>query len=84
MNAPVGPAIWMRDPPNSDTAMPAMIAVYSPCSGLTPDAMANAIASGSATTPTITPAVMLGSQWARRNNPARAASANAIMPPPPP
>ncbi len=27
MKAPVGPAIWMRLPPNSDTATPAMIAV---------------------------------------------------------
>ena len=34
-----------------------MIAVYRPRSGVTPLAMANAIASGSATTPTITPAV---------------------------
>jgi hypothetical protein len=30
-----------------------------PCSGLTPDAIANAIASGRATTPTMTPATML-------------------------
>jgi hypothetical protein len=34
-----------------------MIAVYRPRSGVTPLAIANAIASGSATTPTITPAV---------------------------
>lgn len=34
-----------------------MIAVYSPRSGVTPLAIANAIARGSATTPTITPAL---------------------------
>jgi hypothetical protein len=35
---------------------PPMIAVYSPRSGVTPLAMANAIESGSATMPTMTPA----------------------------
>ena len=33
-----------------------MIAVKIPCSGFTPDAIANAIASGSATIATVTPA----------------------------
>ncbi|MNN36072.1 hypothetical protein D3C81_1499480 [compost metagenome] len=79
MNAPVGPAICRRLPPNIDTASPATMAVYSPCSGLAPDAIANAIASGSATTPTITPDTRLGSQLARRNSPACHASRSAIM-----
>jgi hypothetical protein len=40
---------------------PAMMAVTRPCSGLTPLAMAKAMASGSATTPTVSPAPMRGS-----------------------
>ena len=54
--APVGPPIWNREPPKIEIAAPAMIAVYSPRSGETPLAMANAMASGNATIPTITPA----------------------------
>src|SRR5687767_12910735 len=39
--APVGPAIWKREPPSAETSAPAMIAVHNPCCGETPDAMAN-------------------------------------------
>ncbi len=74
MNAPVGPAICTRVPPSSDTQRPATIAVYRPCSGRAPDAIANAIASGSATTPTITPATTLPAHEWRANRPALRAS----------
>ena len=57
MNAPVGPPICTRLPPIADITKPATTAVIRPFSGLTPDAMANAIAKGSATIPTITPAI---------------------------
>ena len=56
MNAPAGPPICTCEPPGAEIRKPAMIAVNRPCSGLTPEAIANAIASGSATTPTVTPA----------------------------
>ena len=56
MNAPVGPPIRKREPPNTDTRKPATIAVIRPCCGVTPLAMPNAIASGRAIIPTITPA----------------------------
>ncbi|CPO66897.1 Uncharacterised protein [Bordetella pertussis] len=78
MKAPVGPAICTRLPPHSETSRPATMAVYRPCSGLAPLAMAKAMASGSATTPTIRPETILGSQWARRSRPARLASSRAI------
>jgi len=55
-NAPVGPPIWTREPPRAETRNPAMMAVNSPRSGLTPLAIANAMASGSATIPTMMPA----------------------------
>jgi len=54
--APVGPPIWTRDPPSAEIRNPATIAVKRPRSGVTPLAIAKAIASGSATIPTITPA----------------------------
>ena len=79
MNAPVGPEICNRLPPNAEVKNPATMAVYSPCSGLAPEAMANAMASGKATTPTTRPAAMLLDQCPRRNNPALAASRRAIM-----
>ena len=51
---------WPADldalPPNAAIRKPAMIDVQTPASGETPDAMANAIAKGNATTPTVTPA----------------------------
>ena len=53
----VGPAICTREPPNADTINPATMAVYNPYCGGTPDEMANAIANGSATRPTVIPAV---------------------------
>src|SRR5947209_16820501 len=56
-NAPVGPPICTRLPPSSEIRNPATMAVYNPCAGETPDAMPNAIASGSATTPTTRPAI---------------------------
>ena len=56
--AAVGPVTWKREPPRSGTTSPAMIAVYSPCCGGTPTAMASAIDRGNATTPTTRPARM--------------------------
>ncbi len=79
MKAPVGPAIWARVPPQADTSAPATMAVYRPCSGRAPEAMAKAMASGSATTPTITPAITLRSNWLRTNIPARCAATILIM-----
>ena len=58
MNAPVGPPICTRLPPKHDTRKPATIAVMIPFSGDTPDAIPNAMASGRATMPTMTPAMM--------------------------
>lgn len=56
MNAAVGPPITTREPPRAEMMKPAMMAVKMPCSGLTPVAMPKAIASGNATTPTVSPA----------------------------
>ena len=56
-NAPVGPPIWTREPPSAEIRKPAATAVYTPACGGIPDEMANAIASGSATRPTVTPAI---------------------------
>ena len=64
-NAPVGPPIWTREPPNAEMRNPATIAVNKPRSGVTPLAIANAIASGSATMPTITPATTSANSWSR-------------------
>ena len=58
MKAPVGPPICTLLPPNTDTISPATMAVIMPCSGVTPDAIPKAMASGRATMPTITPAMM--------------------------
>ena len=57
INAPVGPPIWTLLPPRKETIKPAITAVMIPFSGDTPDAMANAMARGKATMPTITPAI---------------------------
>ena len=54
--AAVGPVTWNREPPRSGTKSPATMAVYRPCCGGTPTAMASAIDKGSATTPTTSPA----------------------------
>src|SRR5688572_17367771 len=64
-NAPVGPAIWTRDPPSTATISPATTAVQRPRSGVTPLAIANAMASGSATMPTTTPARRSFENWVR-------------------
>ncbi len=58
MKAPAGPPICTCEPPSAEMRKPATIAVTMPCSGLTPLAMAKAIASGRATTPTVRPAAM--------------------------
>ena len=57
-NAAVGPAICTRLPPKNETMKPAIIAVYRPCSGPTPDASASAIESGRAMIATMIPAMM--------------------------
>ena len=57
MKAPVGPPICTRLPPSSDTTKPAITAVMIPFSGLTPEAMPKAMASGRATMPTMMPAI---------------------------
>ena len=54
--APVGPPICVFEPPNAEIRNPAMTAVYKPACGGTPDEMAKAIANGSATRPTVSPA----------------------------
>ena len=56
-NAPVGPPICTRLPPKKEMQNPAIIAVNNPRSGPTPLAIAKAIASGSATMPTMIPAI---------------------------
>src|SRR5699024_6538639 len=81
IKAPVGPAICTRLPPNTETTSPAMIAVYNPCSGLTPEAIAKAMASGRATIPTRTPATRLRIQCARPKRPARYDSVSANIRP---
>ncbi len=57
MKAAVGPPICTRDPPRAEIRKPAMIAVCRPFSGPAPLAIASAIASGSATTATVKPAM---------------------------
>ncbi len=57
MNAPVGPPICTLLPPRKEIKNPAITAVINPLSGVTPEAIPKAIASGSATMPTIIPAV---------------------------
>ncbi len=79
MKAPVGPETCTRVPPRTEVARPATMAVYSPCSGFAPEAIAKAIASGSATMPTTTPATTFRQISSRRNSPALRASRNAIM-----
>ncbi|MPN60108.1 hypothetical protein SDC9_207833 [bioreactor metagenome] len=57
INAPVGPPICTLLPPKNEMMNPAIIAVYNPCSGETPEAIPNAIARGRATIPTMIPAI---------------------------
>ncbi len=56
MKAPVGPPICTFEPPSSAIRKPATIAVQMPAVGDMPEAIAKAIASGSASTPTVMPA----------------------------
>jgi hypothetical protein len=56
MNAPAGPPICTFEPPSSATTSPPTMAVMIPCSGFRPEAIAKAMASGSATMPTVMPA----------------------------
>jgi hypothetical protein len=54
-NAAVGPAICTLDPPRKEIINPAIIAVYKPSCGPTPDARARAIDNGKARIATIIP-----------------------------
>src|SRR6202521_4377291 len=54
--APVGPPICVEDPPKAEITKPATIAQYRPACGGIPEAIAKAIAKGSATSPTVIPA----------------------------
>ena len=65
MNAPAGPPTCTRDPPSSEISIPATIAVKMPASGFRPEAIAKAIANGSATTPTVMPAIRSAVKVAR-------------------
>lgn len=56
MKAAVGPPICTREPPKAEIRKPAMIAVCRPFSGVAPEAIASAIASGRATMATVSPA----------------------------
>src|SRR6266498_4844795 len=56
-NAPVGPPMQTLVPPSEEMRKPAMTAVKIPACGGAPDAMAKAIANGSATMPTVRPAM---------------------------
>src|SRR5262245_45493625 len=64
-NAPVGPPICTRDPPSAEMRNPATMAVHKPRPGVTPLAIANAMAKGRATMPTMTPAVTSARSWRR-------------------
>ena len=57
MKAPVGPPICTLLPPSSEMMNPATMAVMMPFSGVTPEAIPKAMASGSATMPTMMPAM---------------------------
>ena len=57
INAPVGPPICTFEPPKTDISKPATMAVMMPFSGETPEAIPKAMANGSATIPTIIPAI---------------------------
>ena len=57
MKAPVGPPICTFEPPNSEMKSPATMAVMIPFSGDTPLAIPKAMAKGSATIPTMIPAM---------------------------
>jgi len=54
--APVGPEMLNRAPPSAEPGNPPTTAVTSPTSGVVPEAIASAMASGSATIATVRPA----------------------------
>ncbi len=54
---PLGRRFAFCDPPSAEIKNPATMAQYSPDCGGTPEAIAKAIARGSATSPTVTPAI---------------------------
>ena len=56
--AAVGPPIWTLLPPKKDITNPANIAVISPFSGDTPEAIASAIDNGNAIIATIIPDII--------------------------
>ena len=57
IKAPVGPPICTLLPPSREMMKPATMAVMMPFSGVTPDAIPKAMASGKATMPTMMPAM---------------------------
>ena len=57
MKAPVGPPICTLLPPSREIRKPATMAVMMPFSGVTPEAIPNAMARGRATMPTMMPAI---------------------------
>ena len=63
MKAPVGPPIWTREPPKAEIIKPATMAVQMPAVGDIPEAMAKAMASGRASTPTVRPADTSWVSW---------------------
>src|SRR5574343_48322 len=73
MKAPAGPPICTDQPPRAEIRKPATMAVTRPASGLTPEAIAKAMASGRATTPTVTPAPR-SARKRRRSWPGRVSS----------
>ena len=51
------PTEVLSEPPSSEMTKPATMAVMMPCSGVTPEAIPKAMASGNATMPTMMPAM---------------------------
>ena len=64
--SPAGPPIWNRLPPSAEITKPPTIAVYRPCAGDAPDAIAIAIDNGNATIATVSPATASARKCARR------------------
>lgn len=54
--APVGPEIWMFEPPKTAATRPATTAVTRPAAAPAPELIPKARASGRATMPTVAPA----------------------------
>jgi hypothetical protein len=65
MKAPAGPPICTEVPPKAEIKKPAMMAVHKPASGLSPLAIAKAMAKGKATMPTVTPAPASSANFCR-------------------